>query len=106
MAVMPTYTTTSGKTCNRKDLGAAWMEGWRDGCSPTCPQVEGESGFNEIGGVALGAESPYRSAVCAAVWSGRHQFEPVSSDDCCWPTGADADPRPHTYTRTHWEVVH
>ncbi|KAK2822461.1 hypothetical protein Q5P01_022526 [Channa striata] len=66
---------------------------WTDG-APTCPEVEGEPGFNEIRGVALGAESPYRSAVCAAVWCGRHQFEPVSSDD--WPTGADTETRPLT----------
>lgn len=49
-----------------------------DGYAPTCPQVEGETGFNKVWGVALGAESPYRSAVCAAVWNSRHQFEPVS----------------------------
>lgn len=44
----------------------------------TCPQVEGETGFNEIWGVALGAVPPYGSAVCAAVRGGRHQTEPVS----------------------------
>jgi len=49
-----------------------------DGCAPTCPQVEGEPRFNEVWGVALGAESPDRSAVFAAVRSGRHQFEPAS----------------------------
>lgn len=52
---------------------AGWMDGWM--ClRPTCPQVEGETGFNKIRGVAFGAESPDRSAVCAAVRSGRHQF--------------------------------
>ncbi|KAF7657549.1 hypothetical protein LDENG_00025640 [Lucifuga dentata] len=30
--------------------------------APTCPQVEGETGFNKIRGIALGPESPYRSA--------------------------------------------
>lgn len=60
------------------DSGAGWMDGWVDGFAPTCPGVEGETGFNEIWGVALGAESPYRSAVCAAVRSSRHQFEQVS----------------------------
>lgn len=59
---------------NRKASGEL---GWRD-ARLTCPQVEGETGFNQIWGVALGAVPPYGSAVCAAVRGGRHQTEPVS----------------------------
>lgn len=65
---------TSGKDIGRNGLGGL---GWRD-ARLTCPQVEGETGFHEIWGVALGAVPPYGSTVCAAVRGGRHQTEPVS----------------------------
>lgn len=68
--------------------------------APTCPQVEGESSLHQIWGIALGAQSPDRSSVWAAGWSGRHQFEPESGGDC-WPTGTE--PEPHR--RARWEAA-
>lgn len=42
---------------------------------PTCMQVEGDSGFGEIRGIALGPDSPDRPSVYMFLWRSRHQFE-------------------------------
>lgn len=42
---------------------------------PTCAQVEGNSGFGEVRGIALGPDSPDRPSVYMFLWRSRHQFE-------------------------------
>lgn len=42
---------------------------------PTCMQVEGDSGFGEIRGIALGPDSPDPPAVYMVFRRSRHQFE-------------------------------
>lgn len=42
---------------------------------PTCMQVEGDSSFGEVWGIALGPDSPDPLAVYMVFRRSRHQFE-------------------------------